>query len=96
MTVEILSPHDEWGWITAVMNGRWFQAKVYDEPSTYGINDGRVSKLSILKEAFQDKRAPFFDQTCFNYDRGLDFDRSPPGVVDEIVAWCETLGKTSV
>ncbi|KKL05642.1 hypothetical protein LCGC14_2603960 [marine sediment metagenome] len=93
MTVEILSPHEWTGWITAVMDGHWFQAKVYDNPSTFGINDGRVSKLAILKESRRNLNESFLDQVCFNYDRELDFDEAPVGLVDKIVEWCEKLDK---
>ena len=40
--MKILKNHDENGWITAIIEGRWVQAKVYDNPSVYGIDDGRV------------------------------------------------------
>ena len=39
-----------------------YWAKVYDEPSEYGINGGRISKLMIQKGGVT---------TC-NYDRGWD------------------------
>jgi len=91
--MQILEPHDQFGWITAIIDGRWVQAKVYDEPSCYGINDGRVSKLAI---GISDKRDPnknFFDQMAFNYDRGLDFNNLPAGVMESIVAQLERLPK---
>ena len=59
-----------------------FQAKVYDEPSTYGINDGRISKLSIRSTNWG---------VVFNYDRGLDIDNMTPDTVDAIVAAIESL-----
>lgn len=41
--------------------------------STFGFNNGRVSKLAIGKtyQIFRDRN--FFDQVCFHYDRGFDF-----------------------
>lgn len=87
----ILSPHDQYGWITAIIEGRWVQAKVYDLPSTFGINDGRVSKISIGKTQYRDPDQNFFEQMCFNYDRGLDFDEAPEGLVEKIVAELEKL-----
>lgn len=39
-------------------------AKVFDEGSTYGINEGRISKLEIFNGKTR----------VYNYDRGLDFD----------------------
>lgn len=60
-------------WITAVINGRWVQAKVYQEPSMFGVNEGMVSKLCIAWEPTRDPNRNFFDQMAYNYDRGLDF-----------------------
>jgi len=91
--MKILVPHDQYGWITAIIEGRWVQAKVYDEPSPFGINDGRVSKISIGKTQYRDNTQNFFEQMCFNYDRGLDFDEAPEGLVDKIVAELEKLPK---
>ena len=55
-----------------VMNGKGgnvgkvahFLAKVYDEPSEYGINEGRISKLTIKIDG----------QTTLCYDRGWDIE----------------------
>lgn len=35
------------GWVKGECNGYTYCAKVYLEPSCYGINNGRVSKLEI-------------------------------------------------
>lgn len=91
--MQILEPHSETGWITAVIEGHWVQAKVYDEPSTYGVNNGRVSKIAISKTAFRDPNVNFFDQMCYNYDRGLDFDTAPSQLVDKVIARLEKLPK---
>ena len=59
-------------WVTGVVNdGEYsFESKLFDEGSIYGINNGRVSKLSISNGA----RWTGFD-TCFvNYDRGWDIE----------------------
>ncbi len=47
-----------------IINGIVYEwcAKVYDEPSEYGINNGRVSKLEIRKN----------NRAVLNYDRGWD------------------------
>ena len=34
-------------WCNGTCGGYWFEAKVYDEGSEYGINGGRVSKLHV-------------------------------------------------
>jgi len=89
--MRILSAHDENGWITAVICGRWVQAKVYDLPSDYGINEGRVSKCAIGKTAKRNSGENFFDQIDFNYDRGLDFDNLPDGLLSKILKELENL-----
>ena len=89
--MKIIEPHNKYGWITAIIEGRWVQAKVYSKPSTYGINDGRVSKLVISKTATRNSNCEFFNQMDFNYDRGHDFDNLPKGLLDKIVAELEAL-----
>lgn len=89
--MKIVSPHKWTGWITVEIAGRRVEAKVYDNPSMFGINDGRVSKLAIMKTAVHDPNADYFEQCDYNYDRGLDFDDLPAGVLDNIVTQLETL-----
>ena len=93
--MQIISERDIYGWITAIIEGRWVQAKVFDEPSCYGINDGRVSKLAIGKTDTRDPTRNFFDQMDYNYDRGLDFKRRtlPVATLRKIVAQLEALPK---
>jgi len=93
--MQILSAHDNTGWITAIIEGRWVQAKVYDEPSTYGVNNGRVSKLVIGKTDARDPTQNFFNQMDYNYDRGLDFKRRtlPVAKLRSIIAQLEALPK---
>jgi len=91
--MKILKPHNESGWITAIIEKRWVQAKVYDEPSSYGINDGRVSKCAISKASGRDHSKPFFGQMDYNYDRGLDFNDLNPGLLDKIIKELELLPK---
>ena len=43
-----------------------YHAKVYDEGSDWGINEGRISKLEIRKVGES--------KWLYNYDRGLDID----------------------
>ena len=81
--MEIIDEADSSGdWVTAVIDGHWVQAKVFGDPSTFGVNDGRVSKLSIGKMDFRYKDKNFFNQMCYNYDRGLEFDDSEKYGVD--------------
>ena len=46
--------------------GLWYQVKVYDLPSEYGIEGGRISKLQ-LREGCR-----FDGEIVANYDRGWD------------------------
>ena len=50
-------------WCSGICEGTEFHAKLFDVGSTFGINDGRVSKLSIHSETLG---------TVCNYDRGWD------------------------
>ena len=52
-------------WSKGEINGFRYEVKHYEEGSQYGINEGRVSKLSIRKDG----------KWLYNYDRGLDFDK---------------------
>lgn len=49
-----------------------FEAKLFDEGSTFGINDGRVSKLSIWDDKERKLKGDFFAGCIVNYDRGWD------------------------
>lgn len=89
--MEILEPHDPYGWVTAIICDRWVQAKVYDVGSVFGINNGRVSKLVIGKTQYRDCTQDFFKRMAYNYDRGLDFDELPDGLLSRIVSQLEQL-----
>lgn len=91
MWMKVLEAHSKTGWITAIIQDHWVQAKVYDEPSTYGVNNGRVSKIAVSKTNSRNPEKPFFEQLCFNYDRGLDFDKSPEGLIEKIITELESL-----
>lgn len=67
---------DETNWIKFTMGRYSGSAKVFEEASDYGIGGGRVSKLSVLVRG----------KLRFNYDRGLDFDTLPPGVLVRILS----------
>lgn len=85
MNIE-MSNRDCSNWITGhiVRSGFTFEAKVFDEPSIYGIptprfeDGGNVSKLHIRDESGKD---------FYSYDRGLDFvaDDGALAVASEIV-----------
>lgn len=58
-------PNDS-NWVSGIVaDGEYkFQAKLYDEDSVFGINEGRISKLNIVET--------FTDQIVVNYDREWD------------------------
>lgn len=91
--MKIIKPHSNTGWLTAVIEGRYVCAKVYDKQSIFGINNGRVSKLCIGKNARRDPNKNYLDQMDFNYDRGLDFNNLPDGVLNKVVSALENLPK---
>ena len=89
--MKIIEPYDGLGWITAVIEDRWCWAKVYNLPSRYSINDGRVSILAIGKTNARIKEKNFPTHLDYNYSRGLDFDNLPDGVLDTILEQLEAL-----
>lgn len=91
--MKIIEAHDNTRWITAIICGRWVQAKVYDEPSIHGINDGRISKLIVGKSDQCKLYQNFHNQMCFSYDRGISFDNAPDGLINSIVYELEQLPK---
>lgn len=80
--MHVLKEKNRQGWVTVIIGGRWCEAKVYDSPSIYGINNGRISKLCISKI----DRWDGMDMLDYNYDRGLDFDTTPPGLLNQVMA----------
>jgi len=63
-TYEIKARQNRAGWIEGTIDSLRFQAKVYDEGSEFGINEGRVSKLWVCNEAQR--------QIIMCYERGWD------------------------
>jgi len=51
-------------WTEGIMDGYEYWVKHYEEGSTYGIDEGRISKLIIRKNGVE----------LYGYDRGLDRD----------------------
>ncbi|WP_297419750.1 hypothetical protein [Clostridium sp.] len=52
-------------WVSGVVEDYKFEAKLFDEGSVFGIDEGRVSKLSILDNK---------NVWLVNYDRGWDIE----------------------
>jgi hypothetical protein len=51
-------------WVSGTVGGYTFEAKLFDDPSPFGIAKGRVSKLAIYD--------PIAQKQVVNYDRGWD------------------------
>jgi hypothetical protein len=70
-TAKILITQSASNWVGGIIGeDHTFEAKVHDNPSPLGINEGRISKLFIKSNS---------GQTVFNYDRGPDIgDESDP------------------
>lgn len=63
-------------WINGVIGSFYFEAKVFDEPSRFGILNGRVSKLVI-----RDKK----QKICCQYDRGWVEEPSDDAVKEAVL-----------
>lgn len=68
-------------WREGFYKNYWWQAKVYDEGSRFGINSGRISKLQI--RLWSDGKK---DEVVYNYDRGPDVDNCPKDVLAYVLA----------
>ncbi len=88
-------------WLTLRLQDQWYvQAQVFDAPSRFGIGardeDGcwlpgvdeenlpesaRVSRLSISDDLAN--WGP--NHEVYNYDRGLDHDETPPGLLEQAI-----------
>ena len=56
-------------WTEGMMDGYEYWVKHYEVGSSYGIDEGRISKLSIRKNGVE----------LYGYDRGLDHDELDAG-----------------
>jgi hypothetical protein len=74
MKVEFTKFDKTSNWVYGTVNsGEYgFEAKLFDEGSEYGINNGRVSKLSIWNEKNRQEEQDFLKASIVNYDRGWD------------------------
>ena len=55
-------------WDEGTLSGCQYWVKHFENGSEYGIDRGRISKLSIRRDG----------KEIYNYDRGLDFDNLDP------------------
>lgn len=83
----------QYPWHEGTIDGYHFQAAVYDEPSRFGIHDGRTSKLMIWDEAKRQRTGNIFSASIMNYDRGWDIEPKPEHteLVKALVAYLEAL-----
>ena len=65
-------------WKQGTTNGYYWQAKVFAEPSRFGIDGGRVSILPIYAGAKGSR-------CVYNYSRGLDVDEAPDGLLAAVL-----------
>lgn len=63
---------DKTNWVEGTVAEFRFQSKLFDEGSSHGINNGRVSKLGIWNEKISQEKGDFFAGCIVNYDRGWD------------------------
>ena len=63
-------------WKKGTTDGYRWEAKVYTNGSMFGIDNGRVSKLSIYGAN---------GSAIYAYDRGLDMDNAPEGLVARVI-----------
>lgn len=54
-------------WYEGHVDGYYVHARVFDEPSKFGINDGRISALMVVP-----KQGDGLSRALVNYDRGWD------------------------
>lgn len=69
--------YSEWSFLTAKVGKDEFdiEAKIFEEPSDFGINKGKISKLRIVNKANDQK---------INYDRGWDIKPPKSGNIKKV------------
>lgn len=77
-------------WVTGTIEGYNWEAKVYDEPSKFGIDGGRVSKLTIWNENIRKKRN-LSRASIASYDRGWDINPKNQRIYLALIDFLENL-----
>jgi hypothetical protein len=72
MKAEFTKFHIGDNWVKVIVGNYTFSAKLFDEGSVFGINEGRVSKLMIWDEQIRYEKLDIFEAAIVNYDRGWD------------------------
>lgn len=94
MKIEFLKFTKGDNWVSGLVNDGdfYFESKLFDEGSVFGIDNGRVSKLTISIG----NRWKGFDNCIINYDRGWDIE--PEGedveVYEAVLEFLENAPKT--
>lgn len=80
-------------WVEGFVGRFVFEAKMFDEGSDFGINNGRVSKLFVREKLSLHS----WDAVIISYDRGWDVQPKPntfaSEVLDAILELCENAPK---
>ena len=61
-------------WVKGTVGGYNFEAKLYDNVSKFGINNGRVSKLAIWDEDYREEYENFDEACVVVYERGWELE----------------------
>jgi len=96
LEITVIAPRDQQGWIKGKIGKYTFSAKVYDLPSTFGINNGRVSKLGIYDDEQRRREGNYFASCIVNYDRGWDIEpqnEAERNTLDRVLEFLEALPK---
>lgn len=82
----------DYPWMEGIIEGCHFDAEVYDAPSEYGINEGRISKLMVWKEVEEKGSRKVSRKLLANYDRGWDIKPQAQykKMFDELVSYLES------
>lgn len=82
-------------WVAGKVGKYNFEAKLFDEGSSYGIENGRISKLSIWDEKVRQEKQNFLKACIVNYDRGWDIEpkSSDKSCYDAVISLLENAPK---
>lgn len=59
-------------WVEGKVKNYNFKAYLFDDPSSYGIENGRISKLSIYDDKKRRLGGDFINTCIVHFDRGWD------------------------
>ena len=87
--MDTLAPDDNGNWIKGTKGKFKICAKVFATGSTFGIKDGRISKIQIC-DTSQEHWG--FEQCYMNYDRGWDIRPNDPETIEFVNGLLEAFG----